>query len=193
MLEEQNIEQQPYTAVPASPAEAEALQREWLSRARRNKATDVLQYARLHGEKLHDTNVRQIQRDIETVLKDLDAVVPPRKFYHFGSHHRSDADPVYLALAPFLQTTGKARRRLERIALEYVCDEAKLRERAKADAEPRRGKLLDQAKAERTAGLAALRQSKLDFVHSSRVGGRICEAVVWRGWDFFTVAVAPIH
>ena len=35
--------------------------------------------------------------------------------------------------------------------------------------------------------------SKLDFVHSSRVGGRICEAVVWRGWDFFTVAVAPIH
>ena len=160
MLEEQNIEQQTYTAVPASPAEAETLQREWLSRAKRNKANDVLQYARIHGEKLHDTNVRQIQKDIQAVLKDLNAVVPAGKFYHFGSHHRSDADPVYLALAPFLQTTGHARRRLDKIALEYVCDEAKLRARARVEVEPRRRKLLDQAKAERTAGLARLRQSK---------------------------------
>ena len=160
MPEEQTTSEQPYIAAPANPATAETLQREWLSRAKRNKAPDILEYARRHGEKLHDVNLRHIQKDIETVLRNLDAEVAPKELYHFGSRHRSDADPVYLALAPFLQTTGRARRRLERIALEYVCDEAKLRARATAEPKPRREKLLQQAKAQRADGMQRLRQSK---------------------------------
>ena len=149
-----------YRAQPARPEEVEELQREWLSKAKRNKARDLLEYARIQGEKLHDSQLKTMEREIAQVLANPEAESELKARYHWGAMHRADASPVYAALKGFLVTSGPARERVEEIALEYLCEEKRYLERAAGESGERRDNIIGQAKREREKGILALEKSK---------------------------------
>lgn len=153
-------EHQPYTAKRAPSEEAEKLQRQWLEKAKRVNAPDLLEYGRQQAERAHEASIKKIEISIDAILADPDAETEPRRTYHFRALNRSDADPAWLALAGFLQTTGPHRRNLENIALEYLCDEQKCLRRAARQAGQARTETLKTAEKERAKGITRLKRSK---------------------------------
>ena len=149
-----------YNAPRASSTQAEQLQRNWLEKAKRNKAPDILEYARQQGERLHDEIIRKTARQLDPIIIKPDDPNPLKELYHFGAEHRSDSNPVWLALAGFIQTTGPHRSRLEHIAMEYLCDEHRLRQRAERETGTAKHDLLHQAQNERLKGINLLHKSR---------------------------------
>ena len=147
----------------------EALQREWLETARKNKAKDILAHARRTGEKLHDGNLKTLEKDLRLIKQpegpnESPRVQELRAKYKKGNIHHTQEDPVYTALKPFLTLTGAARERLEEIAREYLSLEKLYLDQlpAQADQERQQGirKLADMERAKADVEIAASRSNQ---------------------------------
>ena len=141
--------------------EVETLQRTWLQNAVNKKAQDILGHARKAGEKLHDENLKRLERDFKRLRQHQDGNAPEdlaelRNRYNAKTLHHSESEPVYAALKPFLSTTGTARQRLEDIAREYLCMEPQYLELARQHPE----------KAEHFRELAAQERQRADLAIS---------------------------
>lgn len=141
--------------------EVETLQRTWLQEAVNKKAKDILAHARKTGEKLHDENLRRLERDFKRIRQHQDDSTPEnlaelRNRYNANTLHHSESDPVYAALKPFLSTTGTARQRLEDIAREHLCMEPQYLELARQHPD----------KAEHYSELAAQERQRADMAIS---------------------------
>lgn len=166
------MEETPYTAVRASSERVEQIQRSLIEKAKRNNAPDVLEYARQQAEKMYDTVVRQMQREAQEILLNPDAETSLRERYHFGALHRTDAHTEWLVLAGFLHPYGPHRRRLESIALEYVCEEQRYLARARRETGKASHRLMERARQEREKGLAVLAQSRRNQLNGTVLHSR---------------------
>ena len=147
----------------------EALQREWLEAARKTKAKDILAQARRTGEKLHDGNLKRLEKDLRLIKQpegpnESPRVQELRAKYKKGNIHHTQEDPVYTALKPFLTLTGAARERLEEIAREYLSLEKLYLDQlpAQTDQERQQGirKLADMERAKADMQIAASRSNQ---------------------------------